>query len=68
MGIFTQTVWSFIVGDLLPPVLIVQNNSGFRSSFDRGCLSLWFNFRRNVCAHLFRLGRLLIFGPQFYRK
>lgn len=21
---------------------------GFRSSFDRGCLSLWFNFRRNV--------------------
>lgn len=22
--------------------------SGFRSSFDRGCLSLWFNFRRNV--------------------
>lgn len=23
-------------------------HSGFRSSFDRGCLSLWFNFRRNV--------------------
>lgn len=26
--------------------------SGFRSSFDRGCLSLWFNFRRNVSAAL----------------
>jgi hypothetical protein len=24
--------------------------SGFRSSFDRGCLSLWFNFRRNVSS------------------
>lgn len=23
---------------------------GFRSAFDRGCLSLWFNFRRNVSA------------------
>lgn len=28
------------------------NNSGFRSSFDRGCLSLWFNFRRNVSVYL----------------
>ena len=23
-------------------------HSGFQSSFDRGCLSLWFTFRRNV--------------------
>ena len=28
--------------------LIIHLYSGFRSSFDRGCLSLWFNFRRNV--------------------
>ena len=27
---------------------------GFRSSFDRGCLSLWFNFRRNVSHRCFR--------------
>lgn len=26
--------------------------SGFRSSFDRGCLSLWFNFRRNVSQNI----------------
>ncbi|KAF8901668.1 mid region of cactin-domain-containing protein [Gymnopilus junonius] len=25
-----------------------SHKRGFRSSFDRGCLSLWFNFRRNV--------------------
>ncbi|KAF5321974.1 hypothetical protein D9619_001008 [Psilocybe cf. subviscida] len=24
-----------------------KRRSGFRSAFDRGCLSLWFNFRRN---------------------
>jgi len=24
-----------------------SHKRGFRSSFDRGCLSLWFNFRRN---------------------
>ena len=24
---------------------------GFKSSFDRGCLSLWFNFRRNVSLY-----------------
>jgi Cactus-binding C-terminus of cactin protein len=29
--------------DVLPAIY-----RGFRSSFDRGCLSLWFNFRRNV--------------------
>ena len=28
-----------------------EPNSGFRSSFDRGCLSLWFNFRRNVSVY-----------------
>jgi hypothetical protein len=28
--------------------------SGFRSSFDRGCLSLWFNFRRSVSFGSFR--------------
>jgi hypothetical protein len=27
--------------------------SGFRSSFDRGCLSLWFNFRRSVSTVTF---------------
>ena len=25
-----------------------SHKRGFRSSFDRGCLSLWFNFKRNV--------------------
>ncbi|KAF9452197.1 hypothetical protein P691DRAFT_831117 [Macrolepiota fuliginosa MF-IS2] len=25
-----------------------SHKRGFRSAFDRGCLSLWFNFRRNV--------------------
>ena len=42
---------------------------GFRSSFDRGCLSLWFNFRRNVCLALFTsaMEADLVFS-QFYRK
>ena len=50
MGVLTQTVrvvtrlnsviaWA----DWLAPPC-----RGFRSAFDRGCLSLWFNFRRNV--------------------
>ena len=42
---------------------------GFRSSFDRGCLSLWFNFRRNVSLYSLtaRLGNVLM-ALQFYRK
>ncbi|OBZ76644.1 Phenylalanine--tRNA ligase beta subunit [Grifola frondosa] len=27
-----------------------SHKRGFRSSFDRGCLSLWFNFRRNLAS------------------
>ena len=26
----------------------MQNFRGFKCTFDRGCLSLWFNFRRDV--------------------
>ena len=33
-----------------------SHKRGFKSSFDRGCLSLWFQFRRNVsrleCAYV----------------
>ncbi|KIY73799.1 hypothetical protein CYLTODRAFT_448778 [Cylindrobasidium torrendii FP15055 ss-10] len=28
-----------------------SHKRGFRSTFDRGCLSLWFNFRRNEIMH-----------------
>ena len=43
---------------------------GFRSSFDRGCLSLWFNFKRNVSDIYALLVPLFTdFDPvQFYRK
>ncbi|KAI0033359.1 cactin [Vararia minispora EC-137] len=40
-----------------------SHKRGFRSSFDRGCLSLWFNFRRNavhdVTRRVARLGTRL---------
>jgi hypothetical protein len=44
--------------------------SGFRSSFDRGILSLWFNFRRNVSIRLLPIAntQLIIHRTQFYRK
>ncbi|KAJ7283904.1 mid region of cactin-domain-containing protein [Mycena rebaudengoi] len=35
-----------------------SHKRGFRSSFDRGCLSLWFNFRRNVRESFFSLSAL----------
>lgn len=31
-----------------PPKVLIMIFRGFKSIFDRGCLSLWFNFRRNV--------------------
>jgi hypothetical protein len=50
MGIFPQTVGC---SHLTQPVFrhLTGIYRGFRSSFDRGCLSLWFNFRRNVSLH-----------------
>ena len=47
MGILSQTVGC---SHLTRPKFrhLTGIYRGFRSSFDRGCLSLWFNFRRNV--------------------
>ncbi len=39
--------------------LLMKAISGFRSSFDRGCLSLWFNYRRNVSDLVLLLATVL---------
>ena len=44
---------------LLKRCVVDNGNSGFRSSFDRGCLSLWFNFRRSVSLSPFCPGYFL---------
>ncbi|KAF8915819.1 mid region of cactin-domain-containing protein [Mucidula mucida] len=36
-----------------------SHKRGFRSSFDRGCLSLWFNYRRNVSDLVLLLATVL---------
>lgn len=47
MGVLTQAVLITFTS-VQQFIYSVYLCSGFRSSFDRGCLSLWFNFRRNV--------------------
>lgn len=44
---FSHKRWVYLL-QKLGGSLLIASSSGFRSSFDRGCLSLWFNFRRNV--------------------
>jgi len=53
---------------ILYDIVLTWVNRGFRSSFDRGCLSLWFNFRRNVSLSIFPYRRLTNIWHQFYRK
>lgn len=51
MGVFTQTVCLITIA-FGRSSGTNHHFSGFRSSFDRGCMSLWFHFRRNVSFSL----------------
>ena len=68
MGIFAQTVWLFISGDLLP-VLIVQCETVDSEAASTEDVYLYGSISGVMCVVIFSYQvNLLIFIEQFYRK